>query len=106
VPKKVLISVFVLSVFVVGMNLTFPPGNILSWDVFGYYLYLPFTFIYDDLGLAHQDVVLGIIEKYNNTATFYQAMKMPDDVWVMKYSMVCRFCMLLFSLLDGVLHSF
>ncbi len=63
------------------------PAILLSWDIFGYYLYLPFTFIYRDLGLEHFSVVEGIIEKYQNTAGFYQAMPMPDGRWVMKYPM-------------------
>jgi hypothetical protein len=27
----------------------------IAWDVYGYYLYLPATFIYDDLGLENRD---------------------------------------------------
>lgn len=63
------------------------PAILLSWDIFGYYLYLPFTFIYRDLGLDHFPVVEGIIAKYNNTQGFYQALPMPDGRWVMKYPM-------------------
>lgn len=63
------------------------PHSILSWDIFGYYLYLPFTFIYNDLGLRDFSVVENIIEKYQNTATFYQANWQPAGYWVMKYPM-------------------
>lgn len=63
------------------------PAVLLSWDIFGYYLYLPFTFIYGDLGLENFSVVEGIIAKYNNTVGFYQALPMPDGHWVMKYPM-------------------
>jgi len=63
------------------------PGNILSWDVFGYYLYLPMTFIYHDLGIKNIDVVISIINKYQNTSTFYQASQINGNLWVDKYSM-------------------
>ncbi|MGE0076392.1 MAG: hypothetical protein AB7S48_00880 [Bacteroidales bacterium] len=82
--KVVLVA---LMIFIVINNFYFFPGNILSWDVFGYYLYLPLKFIYHDLGLSNDTIVHSIIEKYHNTGTFYQAMKMPDGHYVMKYSM-------------------
>ncbi|KAF0131355.1 MAG: hypothetical protein FD155_1019 [Bacteroidetes bacterium] len=63
------------------------PHKILSWDIFGYYLYLPFTFIYYDLGLRDFAVVQGIIDKYQNTAWFYQALPQQGGEWVMKYPM-------------------
>ncbi len=54
------------------------PLNIFSWDVFGYYLYLPLTFIYHDLGIRDVSIVNEIIEKYHNTGTFYQALPAGD----------------------------
>lgn len=48
------------------------PGNILSWDVFGYYLYLPFSFIYCDLGLENIHQLQEIVATYNNSDTLYQ----------------------------------
>jgi hypothetical protein len=63
------------------------PNNILSWDVFGYYLYLPMTFIYHDLGMKNVNVVYALIEKYHSTATFYQAYQVNGNLWLDKYSM-------------------
>lgn len=77
----VLIAILVYSGFI------FFPDNILSWDVFGYYLYLPLTFIYHDLGLNNENIIHEIIDKYHNSATFYQAIKLPAGNYVMKYSM-------------------
>ena len=62
------------------------PSNILCWDVFGYYLYLPLTFIYHDLGLKDHTVIDAIIQKYHNTGSFYQAFQLPTGNWVMRYS--------------------
>lgn len=80
-----------LVIFIIVNNFIFYPDNILSWDVFGYYLYLPLKFIYNNLGLHNDTVIHEIIEKYHNTTTFYQAMKMPEGNFVMKYSMGLSF---------------
>jgi hypothetical protein len=61
--------------------------EILSWDVFGYYLYLPSYFIYHDLGLKDMGFINHIFETYNPSGSFYQAFAVPDHNWVMKYPM-------------------
>lgn len=63
------------------------PHKVLSWDIFGYYLYLPLTFIYNDLGIKNIQVIHQIIDTYQNTSTFYQAMPALDGQWVLKYPM-------------------
>jgi len=77
----------VLIMAIVFFRFVYPPVNILSWDVFGYYLYLPASFIYHDLRLTDISWVNQLIEKYQATATFYQATPLPSGGWVMKYSM-------------------
>ncbi len=72
---------------IVFFRFMYPPVNILSWDVFGYYLYLPAVFIYHDLKLTDITWVNQLIEQYQTTATFYQATPMPGGGWVMKYSL-------------------
>jgi len=72
---------------IVFFRFVYPPVNILSWDVFGYYLYLPAAFIYQDLRLSDMSWVQQIIDQYQTTATFYQAIPLPAGGWVMKYSM-------------------
>ncbi len=84
-------ALIILSLFVVVNNLVFAPGNILSWDVFGYYLYLPLTFIYNDLGIRDFSIVNQIIETYENTGTFYQATITPEGTYVLKYPMGLSF---------------
>jgi len=66
-------------------------NNVLSWDVFGYYLYLPATFIYHDLGLKDLTWVHHIMDKYHNSATFYQACLGPTNHMVFRYSMGLAF---------------
>ncbi|OFY96007.1 MAG: hypothetical protein A3K10_08385 [Bacteroidetes bacterium RIFCSPLOWO2_12_FULL_31_6] len=59
----------------------------LTWDVFGYYLYLPSHFIYSDLGLINQDWLNHIINTYEPSTTLYQAVKIENGNWVIKYTM-------------------
>jgi len=72
---------------IVFFRFVYPPANILSWDVFGYYLYLPAAFIYHDLKLNDIAWVNQLIEQYQITSTLYQASALPTGNWVMKYSM-------------------
>ncbi len=80
------IAIF-LSLIIVIFNFLYIPANILSWDVFGYYLYLPCLFIYNDLGLNDISIIHNIVEQYNSSATFYQAVQLPSGEWVMRYQM-------------------
>lgn len=56
---------------------------ILTWDVFGYYLYLPALFIYNDLG--DLNFVPEILQTYYNNADFYYAATLPEGGKVLKY---------------------
>lgn len=56
----------------------------ISWDVSGYYMYLPAFFIYKDAKkCSFQD---SIIQKYYPTPDFQQAFKHTSGNYVMKYS--------------------
>ena len=57
----------------------------ISWDVSGYYWYLPSIFIYNDL--KHQSFKDSILNKYHPTNTeFMQGMKLDNGNYVMKYA--------------------
>ncbi|HEY0977641.1 MAG TPA: hypothetical protein VGE21_09235 [Flavobacteriales bacterium] len=53
--------------------------NELSWDVFGYYLYLPATFVHGDPLLTDIGWVRQVMEQYHTTETLYQLSTAPDD---------------------------
>jgi len=56
----------------------------ISWDVSGYYFYLPAVFIYKDIRqVAFRE---AIHEKYQAASTPYQAFLHPSGNYVMKYS--------------------
>jgi hypothetical protein len=67
--------------------LVFPPGNVLSWDVFGYYLYLPAVLLHGDPGMQDHAWVRAAMDTYQSSATFYQAGQLPDGKWILKYPM-------------------
>jgi hypothetical protein len=56
----------------------------ISWDVSGYYWYLPSIFIYKDL--KHQGFKDSVFNKYHPSSDFQQAVQLPSGNYVMKYS--------------------
>ena len=56
----------------------------ISWDVSGYYQYLPSAFIYKDL--KKMGFFPGILEKYHPTTDYQQAYQIPNGNYVCKYS--------------------
>ncbi|MFI5148548.1 MAG: hypothetical protein ACHQRM_02370 [Bacteroidia bacterium] len=48
------------------------PVNVITWDVFGYYLYLPSAFIYHDPGLSNPKWLNAVRKEYNPTPNLYQ----------------------------------
>jgi len=56
----------------------------ISWDVSGYYWYLPSVFIYKDL--KHQAFKDSIISKYRPSNTAFSGIKCENGNYVMKYS--------------------
>ncbi|KAF0202112.1 MAG: hypothetical protein FD170_2083 [Bacteroidetes bacterium] len=78
--------VLLLAVSLVVFRSISLPTRALSWDVFGYYLYLPATFIYDDPGLENPEWVDEVMEKYQPSATLYQLVNGTDGKKVIKYT--------------------
>jgi len=84
INKAILILIIIMLLLAATSHF---PNNVLSWDIFGYYLYLPLLFIYQDIGLKDYTIIQNIIDTYQNTSTFYQAMPSHDGNWVLKYPM-------------------
>ncbi|MCB9195952.1 MAG: hypothetical protein H6600_00245 [Flavobacteriales bacterium] len=62
-----------------------PPNNILAWDTYGHYLYLPATFIYDDPFIQDIEVYDKLNEKYENLSSFYVAYRLDNGNHLIKY---------------------
>lgn len=58
---------------------------VISWDVFGYYLYLPAHFIYHDL--FHLGFLPQLVSKYQPSDVVYQAHLLPQGGYVMNYTL-------------------
>lgn len=76
----------VLSLSIVVVRIIEKPVNVLTWDVFGYYLYLPATFIYDDPGLQNQQWIDDVMGKYQPSPTLYQLVDVGNGNRIIKYS--------------------
>jgi hypothetical protein len=57
--------------------------SVMSWDVFGYYIYLPSIFIYHDL--ADLSSIKEMFESYKPAGDFHHAFLQPNGNYVMKY---------------------
>ena len=93
-PQRISLAIFfLLSLVIIFNRLLLPRFNthdifaIISWDVFGYYLYLPANFIHHDLGIRNFEWVHQVLETYHPTFVFYQAAPGPEADLVMKYTM-------------------
>ncbi|TAL61682.1 MAG: hypothetical protein EPN85_04285 [Bacteroidetes bacterium] len=91
-----LFTLLALFIFILSFGILFQYSQmkylryVISWDVFGYYLYLPAAFIQHDITLQHFDWVLEVQKKYEASDTLYQLFNTPHDgknTWVIKYSM-------------------
>lgn len=83
---KITDSIFlVIAVLYTFLVITFPPGNVFAYDVFGYYLYLPLHLKYHDLTIHNYETITEILNTYKPSETFYQALKWENGNWVMRY---------------------
>ncbi len=57
-----------------------------SWDVFGYYLYLPALFYHNDVSLADTQWADDLRIKYDLSGTLYQVHSVPNGNSVIQYS--------------------
>jgi hypothetical protein len=87
-PRKgsLLISLF-LSLYILLINFVFPAKDFLTWDVFGYYLYLPQTVIAKDLLLKDPTFAEDLRTRSRASGALYQALELENGNRVMKYSM-------------------
>jgi len=80
-----LIAMLLIAVSFTAIRFSNPPGNIISYDYYGSYLYLPALFIYNDIGLENFDVFDSLNAKYGNTPMFYQLSPGDDGKFVIRF---------------------
>jgi hypothetical protein len=64
-----------------------PVLEILNWDMFGYYLYLPSTFIYNDVGMENSQWLDELYKKYEPSSYPYQYVNGIEGRRINIYSM-------------------
>jgi hypothetical protein len=76
--KKLSLATLILAgAFIFIFRMTHVSQKEMSWDVLGYYLYLPATFIYDEPMLNNYDWLKKINEEKDLTGTYYQISSTP-----------------------------
>jgi len=71
---------FVVVALVIYKFVLLPHENMITWDNFGYYLYLPKIFIYNDPFMGRiNEWLYPVIEKYQNTPHLYQTNPIGDN---------------------------
>jgi hypothetical protein len=84
-PKSFVALIF--SVFLLGyMVFSRPFLYATSWDVFGYYLYLPALFYHNDIALSDTQWADELRIQYDLSGTFYQVHGVPNGNSVIQYS--------------------
>lgn len=81
-----LLTVWCLCTLLLVLRTTQTAKHALTWDVFGYYLYLPATFIHDDPALKDHAWLDEVMSKYDPSSTLYQLVDGVDGSRVIKYS--------------------
>lgn len=86
-PRRVsLYTVFALCALLIALRGAQTAKHALTWDVFGYYIYLPATVIHDDLALKKHAWLDEVMATYDPSTTLYQLVDGPDGARVIKYS--------------------
>jgi len=76
---------FLLATIITAVVVLYQPLNIICYDVFGYYMYLPLKYKYDDLAIQDFSIITDTLNRYHNSETFYQALKWENGNWIMRY---------------------
>ncbi len=84
--RRSLTAAYALCALLIALRLTQPSTRSLTWDVFGYYLYLPALVIHDDPALKDRAWLDALMANYDPSATLYQLVDGPEGARVIKYS--------------------
>lgn len=83
--KITTITFYGIAIVLAALIILFPPANVFVYDVFGYYMYLPLSFKYDNLTIHDYKIISETLNTYHASETFYQAVKWDNGNWVMRY---------------------
>lgn len=83
-PSQIIVLFFAISIVYVCSQ---RKHHLIVYDVFGYYLYLPQTFIHNDPKISNTEPVHQAISSYNSTPALYQVYQVKEGSNVIMYSM-------------------
>ncbi len=83
-PIRVALSLIALT-FLVHLLLSYDKGNVISWDAFGYYFYLPLIFFEHTLILESLEYPKAIFDTYAPSSTLYQFTSLPNGRHIIRY---------------------
>lgn len=81
-----LFAALALCALLIVLRTTQSAKHALTWDVFGYYLYLPASLLHDDVALRDHAWLEEVMATYDPSTTLYQLVDGPDGARVIKYS--------------------
>ncbi|MCD4774138.1 MAG: glycosyltransferase family 39 protein, partial [Bacteroidales bacterium] len=84
--NSIIITILLAALIVVFRFITLP-DNMFTWDVFGYYLYLPAEYIFHDISFSSLEWVKQLNEQYDCSGTLYQLVQSTDGSIAIKYTM-------------------
>lgn len=84
--SRSLLTVWALCAILFALRWVQPSTRTLTWDVFGYYLYIPALVIHNDAGLRDRAWLDEVMATYDPSSTLYQLVDGPDGSKVIKYS--------------------
>ncbi len=92
--------------FIVINSIFFYPTNTITYDVFGYYIYLPLTFIVDGDSQDAIDFLQSMRTRYSTSETLYQIQHLKDSGFVMKYTSGWAVCYAPFFFISHLIAHF
>lgn len=84
--RNLTLSIVFLCFAILLVRVIYLNQSYLTWDVFGYYLYLPAKFIYHDPYLQNQEWLNNLMAQYQPSGTLYQVIPLENGNAVIKYS--------------------
>lgn len=92
--------------YLIGWHVSNLGLNPFTWDTFGYYLYLPMSIIYNDLGITDFSIITDLQERQFVSNTLYQINKLETGGWLIRYPCGLSILLLPFFLLGHLAAIF
>ena len=83
--KGSLIVAIAIVIYFVSWPFIYKFSNPFTWDTFGYYLYLPLSFIYHDLGISDYSIIENVQAKQFISDTLYQIYESETGDMLIRY---------------------